>query len=82
MKKHAVLPIGGKTWVVTWSEDPNFFDRRTIVTSSIDDFKSLYDRYRYHKDSDGNDKEAKLGTWWINHKARRQFDGGSRNSCQ
>ena len=41
-KVHAVLPIGGKTRVVTFGELEDFPGRETIVmTQTIADFKSL-----------------------------------------
>ena len=47
-KMHAVLPIGGKTRVVTFGELAEFPGRETIVmTQTIADFKSLQDKYRH-----------------------------------
>jgi len=47
-EKHCVLPIGGKTRVATWGDDPNFPGRETITMfSSIGDFRALHDKYRY-----------------------------------
>ena len=79
-QKHCVLPIGGKTRVVTWGEDPEFPGHRTIImTSSMADFKSLHDKYRHsYVDAAGEPKLAKRGGWWIANPARRQYDGGMR----
>jgi Family of unknown function (DUF5906) len=79
-EKYCVLPIGGKTRVVTWGDDDNFPGRRTIVmTSNLSDFKSLQGKYRHvYKDAAGNTKETKRGTWWIGHPNRRQYDGGMK----
>ena len=47
-KVHAVLPIGGKTRVVTFGELEEFPGRETIVmTQTIADFKSLNNKYRH-----------------------------------
>lgn len=47
-KSHAVLPIGGKTRVVTFGELEEFPGRETIVmTQTISDFKSLLNKYRH-----------------------------------
>jgi len=42
-EQHAVLPIGGKTRVATWDDDPEFPGRKTIVrVSPLADFKALH----------------------------------------
>jgi hypothetical protein len=77
-KLHAILPIGGKTRVVTFGELEDFPDRETIVmTQTIGDFKLLQNKYR-HKwiDKDGGLKSSPLGTHWIGSSSRRQYDGG------
>ena len=53
---HAVLPIGGKTRVVTFGELEEFPGRETIVmTQTVDDFKSLKNKYRHtYRDEKGN----------------------------
>ena len=52
---HAVLPIGGKTRVVTFGELEEFPGRETIVmTQTIADFKSLQNKYRHtYRDKKG-----------------------------
>ena len=54
-KMHAVLPIGGKTRVVTFGELEEFPGRETIVmTQTIADFKSLQNKYRHtYRDKKG-----------------------------
>jgi hypothetical protein len=82
--KHAVLPIGDKTRVVTWDEDHEFPGRKTIIRAqSFVDFKNLHSNKRKiieTKDKQGNSKELEvsLGTWWLSHPRRRQYDGGQR----
>ena len=54
-KVHAVLPIGGKTRVVTFGELDEFPGRETIVmTQTIGDFESLQNKYRHiYRDKKG-----------------------------
>ena len=75
---HAVLPIGGKTRVVTFGELPDFPGRETIVmTQTIDDFKALQNKYRHtYRDKESELKSQPMGSHWINSPKRRQFDGG------
>jgi hypothetical protein len=78
--QHAVLPIGGKTRVVTWGDDPDFPGRKTIVRAqTFDDFKNLHSnkRKRIKTNDDGN-QPMRLGHWWLGQKHRRQYDGGQR----
>jgi Mesyanzhinovviridae DNA primase len=83
-KTHAVLPIGGKTRVATWGNDPDFPGRQTIIRfSPFADFKALHDKYRYSfevKDKNGNMETITmgLGSWWLSQPKRRQYDGGMR----
>jgi hypothetical protein len=79
-EKHGVLPIGGKTRVATWGDDPDFPGRQTIVrSSSLADFKALQNKYRHTYRNDGGEIETVLlGNWWIGHPHRRQHDGGMR----
>jgi hypothetical protein len=77
-KVHAILPIGGKTRVVTFGELEEFPGRETIVmTQTIGDFQGLKNKYRHEWiDKDGNEKSCPLGTHWIGSSGRRQYDGG------
>jgi len=79
-EKHCVLPIGGKTRVATWGDDPNFPGRETITMfSSIGDFRALHDKYRYeYRTQAGETQRVGLGTWWVKQPGRRQHDGGMR----
>ena len=78
-EKHCVLPIGGKARVTTWGEDPEFAGRKVItMRSSLDDFKAIHNKYRHTIQTDDGEKQVKLGTWWINHPHRRQYDGGMK----
>ena len=77
-EKFCVLPIGGKTRVVTWGDDPDFPGHQIItMTSPMGDFKTLHDKYRHSfQDDKGKTVIVKLGSWWINNSGRRQYDGG------
>jgi hypothetical protein len=80
-RQHSVLPIGGKTRVVTWGDDPDFPGRQTIVgVSALNDFKALHNKYRHmhYNEAKGTVAIVKNGDWWINHPQRRQYDGGMR----
>jgi Family of unknown function (DUF5906) len=73
--QHAVLPIGGKTRVATWGDDPDFVGYRTITRfQSFDDFKALQDKYRLRLQNG----LVGRGTWWLKHPERRQYDNGMR----
>jgi hypothetical protein len=77
-KIHAVLPIGSKTRVVTFGELDEFPGRETIVmTQGFGDFAALLNKYRHkYKDKKGVDQEMPMGTYWLLHRNRRQYDGG------
>jgi hypothetical protein len=77
-KVHAVIPIGGKTRVVTFGELEEFPGRETIVmTQTISDFTALQNKYRHRWiTKDGEEKSSPMGSYWIGNQQRRQFDGG------
>jgi hypothetical protein len=84
-EQHAVLPIGGKTRVATWGDDPEFSGYRTITRfSSFSDFTALHDKYEIKytiTDAKGHKKIVVTegrGTWWINNSGRRQYDNGMK----
>jgi hypothetical protein len=80
-EKFCVLPIGGKTSVVKFGNDPDFPGYETIVSSStLKSFKDLYDKYMYRYHDRATDKVVtkRHGTWWLSHPGRRQYDGGMR----
>jgi hypothetical protein len=78
-EKFAVMPIGGRTRVVTWGDDPKFPGHQGItMNSSITDFKALHDKYRHSYQRGGETVTVKLGTWWIGNTGRRQYDGGMK----
>jgi hypothetical protein len=77
-KVHAVLPIGGKTRVVTFGELEEFPGRETIVmTQTLGDFAALQNKYRHeYTDEKGQTKTVPLGSFWLGSKRRRQYDAG------
>ena len=77
-EKHAVLPIGGKTRVVTFGELEEFPGRETIVmTQSFGDFAALHDKFRYfYFNKDGELKSKRLGSYWLDYPSRRQYTAG------
>jgi hypothetical protein len=77
-KIHAVLPIGGKTRVVTFGELSDFPGRETIVmTQTIGDFTALQNKYRHEsRDKKGEIVRVPMGAHWIGSPQRRQYDGG------
>jgi hypothetical protein len=77
-RMHAVLPIGGKTRVVTFGELPDFPGLKTIVmTQTLPDFAALNNKYRHsYHDKKGELQSQPMGTHWINSPKRRQYDGG------
>lgn len=61
-EKHCVLPIGGKTRVATWDEDPEFPGYPIIARfATFSDFRALHDKYRRIVLDDGHEaKEVRL----------------------
>jgi hypothetical protein len=76
--KHAILPIGGKTRVVTFGELEEFPGRQTItMTQTAGDFAALKNKYRHvYKDEKGEDKSVPMGSYWLGSAYRRQYDDG------
>ena len=75
---YAVLPIGGKTRVVTFGELEEFPGLKTIVmTQTFGDFAALHNKYRVMiTDEDGKRKAIGRGAHWLASRTRRQYDGG------
>lgn len=84
--KHAVIPIGDKTRVVTWGDDDDFSGRKIILRAqTFADFKNLHSNKRkvIATDEVGDDGQPKkksipLGAWWLRQPRRRQYDGGQK----
>jgi phage/plasmid primase-like uncharacterized protein len=68
--KHAVLPIGGRILIMNRDYDP-VMERQLLTFSAKTDFET---RYCNRKMFDRGE-EVGLGTYWINHARRAEFDG-------
>jgi hypothetical protein len=74
---HAVLPIGGKTRVVTFGELEEFPGRETIVmVQTLGDLASLQNKYRHEYQDDDGTHSIPVGSYWLNNPHRKQYDGG------
>ena len=72
-----MLPIGGKTRVVTFGEDEEFPGRETIVmTQTFEDFVAQEQVPPHLPTRTARCKAVPLGTYWIGSPKRRQYDGG------
>ena len=73
----AVVKVAGKTRVVELEDSITYPGCRVPVFSTIADFCAFYaKRKKLVPRADGKGlKEVGLGTWWINHSDRRQYDG-------
>jgi len=68
--KHAMLPIGGRIVIMNRDYDP-VMDRQLLTFSAKTDFETRYcNRKVYHKG-----EEVGLGSYWLNHERRAEFDG-------
>ena len=73
-EKFCVVPFGGKAVILTFEEVPRPYGpgkryRATFFRSG--DFKMLHDNQKIKHGG----KLLGLGTWWLNHKDRRQYAG-------
>lgn len=68
--KHAILPFGGRVLVMNREFDP-VMNRQLLTFSAKADFEM---RYCNRKVFDRGD-EIGLGTFWLNHPRRAEFDG-------
>jgi len=73
----AVVKVAGKTRVVELEDSITYPGCRVPVFSTIADFCAFHaKRKKLVPRADGKGlKEVGLGTWWINHSDRRQYDG-------
>lgn len=73
--KHAVIcDMGGKVRVVT--ERATEFGRTRISSMAFADFRNQYCNRRVvvGRDDDGKPEFEALGSWWLRHPLRRQYD--------
>ena len=75
--KYAVVKVGGKTRVVSMEENLTYPGWKVPVYSSITDFCAFHahPRMAHVSDTTGRERKVGLGTWWIGHEFRRQYDG-------
>jgi len=73
----AVVKVAGKTRVVELEESVTYPGCREAVFSTVSDFCLFHAKHKkLLPRADGKGfKEVGLGTWWINHPDRRQYDG-------
>lgn len=78
-ESHAVIHIGGKTRVVTLGASEEYPAHKMVtVVQTLEDFKQLKNKYRHEFiDKKTNEKKSMgLGSYWVAHPHRRQYDGG------
>lgn len=68
--KHAILPIGGRVLILNRDYDP-VMDRELLTFSAKTDFETRYCNRKMYDKGD----EVGLGTYWLNHPRRAEFDG-------
>jgi hypothetical protein len=68
--RYAVVREGGRTIVIDESFD-EAMKRRRLYRSTFSDIRACYQHCKM-KDPDG--KETSVGSWWLNHPQRRQYD--------
>ena len=74
--KHAVVMRGGRTLVITEDYD-HVLKRRVIKSSSFEDVRNRYlnERVQVGAYTDGSPKYLALGSYWLKHPDRRQYEG-------
>lgn len=76
-ENHAVISdIGGKCRIISEVMDP-IMDRKRISKQSFDDFRNRYNNRKVQVGTDqttGAPITKPLGSWWIFHPQRRQYD--------
>jgi hypothetical protein len=73
--KYAVARIGGKTRIVFMEESPGHSGCLVPVYSTLPDFRAFHDKRRKNiTEDDGTKKRIGLGTWWVRHEQRRQYE--------
>lgn len=75
-EKHAVIDdIGGKCRIISTFFDPER-QRGTISKQSFEDFRNRYRNKRVvvGQDKEGNTIEKPVGTWWVDHPQRREYE--------
>ena len=75
-RRHAVVKEQGKTTVMTQEHVPTL-RRRVLTRSSFQDFRNFYlnDPVIVGYKKDGDPKLKSLGSYWLTHPDRRQYEG-------
>jgi hypothetical protein len=75
--RHCVLPVGGKTRVMTLRDSMAFPGRKETSFSTFDDFVNLYSNRGVTIVTADGPKTISMGKWWLYYAhGRRQYDGG------
>ena len=70
--KYAVVLVGGKTRIVYFDVDRG---SRLPVFQTMPDFRAFHAKRRKSiANSSGGTREVGIGSWWINHPERRQYE--------
>lgn len=75
--RHAVVRnLGGKCRVIEEIADAAFNGRTRLTKQSFDDFRNAYMNIKVETgvDKKGDTVFARLGSWWLEHSMRRQYD--------
>jgi len=75
--RHAVVRnLGGKCRVIEEVADAAFNGRTRLTKQSFDDFRNAYlnQKVEAGRDAKGNTIFQRLGSWWLEHPMRRQYD--------
>ncbi len=67
---YAVVSEGGRTIVIGETFDPAM-NRQSVERSSFTDIRARYQNRKVRNEDEG---WTPLGTWWLNHPDRRQYD--------
>lgn len=74
--RYWVVDMGGKARVGEFKRSVIFKDCLVPQYSTFADFRALKDRERKTiEDTDSKNKEIGLGSWWLKHPQRRQYEG-------
>lgn len=70
--KHAILPVGGRVLIMNRDYDP-VMERQLLTFSAKTDFETRYCNRKVWDDA--RHEEVGLGTYWLNHPRRAEFEG-------
>jgi phage/plasmid primase-like uncharacterized protein len=70
--KHAILPVGGRVLILNREYDP-VMERQLLTFSAKTDFETRYCNRKIWDEA--RHEDIGLGTYWLNHANRAEFDG-------